>query len=52
MNFISVNENLEANLDIKGPNEKNITPHSESFQSVLLHLIVSHPKIKSFQTKW
>ena len=26
MNFISVNENLEANLDIKGPNEKNITP--------------------------
>ncbi len=33
-------------------NKKNITPHSESFQSVILHLIVSHPKLKENSTKW
>jgi len=33
-------------------NPDNITPHSESFQSVIWHLIVSHPKLKSNQTKW
>ena len=45
-------KNADVCLLIPIINEKNITPHSESFQSVLLHLIVSHPKIKSFQTKW
>ena len=29
-----------------------ITPHTEAFQSVLLHLIVSHPLIKKSATKW
>ena len=33
-------------------NKKNITPHSESFQAVLWHLLVSHPKIKKNKTKW
>lgn len=33
-------------------NEEHITPHSESFQSLIWHLIVSHPKIKLNQTKW
>jgi D-sedoheptulose 7-phosphate isomerase len=33
-------------------NELNITPHSEAFQAVLWHLLVSHPKLKSNQTKW
>lgn len=28
------------------------TFHAESFQSVLLHLIVSHPKLKKTPTKW
>lgn len=28
------------------------TFHAESFQSVLLHLIVSHPTLKKFPTKW
>ena len=30
----------------------NITPHSESTQSVILHLLVSHPFVKINATKW
>jgi D-sedoheptulose 7-phosphate isomerase len=33
-------------------NPENITPHAESFQATIWHLIVSHPTIKSAQTKW
>jgi D-sedoheptulose 7-phosphate isomerase len=29
-----------------------ITPLSESFQAIIWHLIVSHPKLKVFETKW
>jgi len=31
---------------------KMITPFSESFQTVLWHLLVSHPKLKKQPTKW
>src|SRR5438477_238490 len=33
-------------------NPENVTPHSEAFQAVVWHLIVSHPKLKTNQTKW
>jgi D-sedoheptulose 7-phosphate isomerase len=33
-------------------NDSNITPHSEAFQAVVWHLLVSHPKLKVTQTKW
>ena len=33
-------------------NEKTITPHTEAFQAVVWHLIVSHPKLKLNKTKW
>lgn len=33
-------------------NIENITPHSEAFQAVVWHLLVSHPKLKANQTKW
>jgi len=33
-------------------NNKNITPHTEAFQAVVWHLIVSHPELKSKETKW
>ncbi|TAL75479.1 MAG: SIS domain-containing protein [Burkholderiaceae bacterium] len=33
-------------------NPDNITPHSEAFQAVIWHLLVSHPKLKANQTKW
>jgi D-sedoheptulose 7-phosphate isomerase len=29
-----------------------VTPHSESFQAVVWHLLVSHPKLKLSETKW
>jgi D-sedoheptulose 7-phosphate isomerase len=33
-------------------NANTITPHSEAFQAVIWHLLVSHPKLKPKQTKW
>ena len=33
-------------------NENTITPHTEAFQAVVWHLIVSHPKLKLNETKW
>ena len=39
-------------LIIPTVNPKTITPHSEAFQSIIWHLLVSHPKLKSKQTKW
>ncbi len=33
-------------------NSETITPHSEAFQAVVWHLLVSHPKLKVNQTKW
>ena len=33
-------------------NPQNVTPHSEAFQAVIWHLLVSHPKLKAQQTKW
>jgi D-sedoheptulose 7-phosphate isomerase len=29
-----------------------VTPHTEAFQAVLWHLLVSHPALKTAQTKW
>ena len=33
-------------------NPENVTPHTEAFQAVIWHLLVSHPKLKAAQTKW
>jgi D-sedoheptulose 7-phosphate isomerase len=33
-------------------NPANVTPHSEAFQAVVWHLFVSHPRLKTQQTKW
>lgn len=33
-------------------NPATITPHSEAFQAVVWHLLVSHPKLKANETKW
>ena len=33
-------------------NSETITPHTESFQAVIWHLIVSHPKFKTNKGKW
>jgi D-sedoheptulose 7-phosphate isomerase len=33
-------------------NPDAVTPHSEAFQAVIWHLLVSHPLLKTRQTKW
>jgi len=33
-------------------NPANVTPHTEAFQAVIWHLLVSHPALKVAQTKW
>lgn len=33
-------------------NASHITPHSEAFQAVIWHGLVSHPKLKKRETKW
>jgi D-sedoheptulose 7-phosphate isomerase len=42
----------DACVIIPTVNPENITPHSEAFQAVIWHLLVSHPKLKENQTKW
>jgi len=33
-------------------NAETVTPHTESFQAVVWHLLVSHPRLKITPTKW
>ncbi|MGH2459623.1 MAG: SIS domain-containing protein [Chloroflexota bacterium] len=33
-------------------NPERVTPHSEAFQAVIWHLLVSHPTLKASATKW
>jgi D-sedoheptulose 7-phosphate isomerase len=33
-------------------NPSAITPHTESFQALIWHLLVSHPKLKAAEMKW
>jgi len=33
-------------------NPESVTPHTEAFQGVVWHLIVSHPDLKVSRTKW
>ena len=43
-----------ANASILVPiaNQNHITPHSESFQTIIWHLFASLPQLKINQTKW
>src|SRR5688572_16070336 len=42
----------DACVIIPTVNPETVTPHSEAFQAVVWHLLVSHPKLKQNQTKW
>jgi len=39
-------------LIIPNVNTEQVTPHSEAFQAVCWHCLVSHPKLKMNKTKW
>ena len=42
----------DACVIIPTVNPEHVTPHTEAFQSVVHHLIVTHPRLKVAQTKW
>ena len=42
----------DACLVIPVVNQDTITPHTESFQAVVWHLLVSHPKLRVADMKW
>jgi Phosphoheptose isomerase len=45
-------EVADACVIVPTGNVESITPHTEAFQAVVWHLLVSHPKLKANQTKW
>lgn len=45
-------KNADVCLVIPTVNPDAVTPHSESFQAVIWHLLVSHPRLKENPTKW
>jgi D-sedoheptulose 7-phosphate isomerase len=42
----------DACLIVPTVEPQNITPHTESFQSVIWHLLVSHPQLRRVEMKW
>ncbi len=42
----------DAAVIIPTVSPETITPHTEAFQAVIWHLIVSHPDLKSYEMKW
>jgi D-sedoheptulose 7-phosphate isomerase len=42
----------DASVIIPTVNAVHVTPHSEAFQAVVWHLLVSHPLLKQVETKW
>ena len=42
----------DACVIIPSVNAQTITPHTEAFQALILHLLVSHPLLQENQTKW
>ena len=45
-------QKADASILIPIANDQHITPHSESFQTVIWHLFASLPELKRNQTKW
>lgn len=45
-------KHADSHILIPNVNTQNMTPHSESFQAIVWHLMVSHPSLKAHSTKW
>ena len=45
-------QNADVCIVIPTVNPSHVTPHSESFQEVIWHLLVFHPKLKLVPSKW
>lgn len=42
----------DVSIIVPTVNEKHVTPHTEAFQMVILHCLVSHPLLQKRPTKW
>jgi D-sedoheptulose 7-phosphate isomerase len=42
----------DACIVVPTVNADNVTPHTEAFQAVIWHLLISHPALKVADTKW
>ena len=42
----------DACVIVPSVNKNTVTPHTEAFQSVIWHLLISHPAIKVHEMKW
>jgi D-sedoheptulose 7-phosphate isomerase len=42
----------DACIVVPQVNPAHVTPHTEAFQSIIWHLMVSHPRLKQTPTKW
>jgi D-sedoheptulose 7-phosphate isomerase len=42
----------DAAVIIPTVSSDTVTPHTEAFQAVVWHLIVSHPELKQHEMKW
>jgi D-sedoheptulose 7-phosphate isomerase len=42
----------DASVIVPTVNPRHVTPHTEAFQAVIWHLLVSHPALKAAPTKW
>jgi D-sedoheptulose 7-phosphate isomerase len=45
-------EVAEASVIVPTVSVDSVTPHTEEFQAVILHLLVSHPSLRQQPTKW
>jgi D-sedoheptulose 7-phosphate isomerase len=45
-------EVANACLIVPTVNPDTVTPHTEAFQAIIWHLLVSHPLLKQMTTKW
>lgn len=42
----------DACIIIPTVNPETVTPHTEAFQGIVWHLMVSHPALKAYEMKW
>lgn len=42
----------DACIVVPTVNADNVTPHTEAFQAIIWHLLISHPALKTADTKW
>ena len=47
-----VKKHADATILVPVIEDKRVTPHTEGISAVILHLLVSHPDLYSYPTKW